>query len=216
MKKSFLILLFSALLLTGCGKDPGGKGDNPGGDTPDPIPAGTYSKTIKLSGTEFSSFATGTNKQTDDQEFPGNKAQLLTYLQSKVDYPEMVSDIQTKKLNTAEWDTNVALCVGTGYYLNNKFNPGTLMWQSGIKIYNLQVKARAYTKNNSYQGVVQIDEAAKIKIDENESVALFNAGDETATIKTLNYEYPEGVDYFTISSFGARVVLEEVTITWKA
>ena len=223
MKKSFLILLFASLALTGCGDnqttDPEIKPeDDPTpepGPAPDPIPAGTYTKTIKLSGDDFSSFATEAGKQIDNADHSKEKGELLTYLRSKVDYETMVSELDCVKINTAEWETGAALCVGTGYYAKDKYNEGTFKWSSDAKIYHVEVKARAYTKNNDYAGVVQIDEPAKIQIDNGEIMPLLGEKETTATVKTIEADYPDGTDCFTIKSHDARVVLQEVTITWK-
>ena len=128
----------------------------------------------------------------------------------------MVSELDCTKINTAQWETGVALCVGTGYYLNDKFSKGTFKWSSDAKIYHVEVKARAYTKYNDYAGTLQIDEPAKIQLDNGEKLSLFEEGDTTPEIKSIQADYPDGADCFTIRSYDARVVLEEVTITWKA
>lgn len=222
MKKSFLILLFASLALTGCNNTPpvdsgdeSGSDPSPGpGPAPDAIPSGEYTKTIKLSGEEFSSFSDDSGKQVNNTDHSKEKGELLTYLQSKVDYETMVSELDCIKINTAEWDTKAALCVGTGYYLNDKFSEGSFKWSSDVKIYHVQVKARAYTKNNS--GVIQVDEPAKIQIDDGEICPLLGEGETTASVKPFEADYPDGTDCFTIKSYDARVVLQEITITWKA
>lgn len=212
MKKSFLILLFTSLALTGCNDK--GSSDPGTGPGTDPIPSGEYTKIIKLSGDEFSSFAKAAGKQIDNDEYAAQKGQLLTYLQSKTDYSTMVTELDCTKINTAPWDDLAALCIGTGYYLNGKFSQGIFKWTSEVMIYHIEVKARAYTKDN--QGTIQVDQPAKIQIDDGEKMPLLNCGETNPTVKSFTADYQEGTKNFTISSYDARVVLQEITITWKA
>lgn len=178
-----------------------------------PVVEQEYTATIKLSGNEFSAVATAAGVQFDDSGYSRNVEMLKEYCDSGLEYEDLITSISCKNLNTAEWEKGAALCIGTGYYGNDKFKAGTFKWVSGVKIYKVELKARAYTKRNDYSGDI-IDSPAHVQLD-GDDLELMPSGATTAEVKTLTKDYAEGVNSFSITSTGARVVVQEVTITWR-
>ena len=172
-----------------------------------------YTATIKLSGNSFSAVATKTGVQFDDSSYSRNVEILKEYCDSGLEYENLISSINCTNLNTAEWEQGVALCVGTGYYGNSKFKEGLFKWNSNVKIYKVELKARAYTKRNDYSGDI-IDSPAHVQLD-GDDLELMPEGSTKAEVKTISKDYAEGVNSFSITSTGARVVVQEITITWR-
>lgn len=172
-----------------------------------------YTQTIKFSGNDFHAIATAAGVQINDSEYAENVRKLTEYCDSFLEYENLISSLSCTRLNTAEWNEKVYLCVGTGYYANNKFNAGKLQWNSIEKIYKVQIKAQAYAKLNNYSGNTY-DYPAHVWID-NDDHSLEFASPAEPTLQTFEKTYTEGVTKFVISSTGARVLLDEITITWR-
>ena len=173
-----------------------------------------YSVTIATSGTKFASVASNAGVQFDHTDFLANETKLQNYFASNLEYENLLESIECTKLNTALWNNIYYLCIGTGYYANNKFNEGTLKWNSQAKIYKVEISAQAYAKENSYSGNI-IDKPAHIWIDEDDH-SLEVEQESELSIHSFSKEYAEGVQSFSIKSIGARVLLESLTITWRA
>lgn len=173
----------------------------------------TYTATIKLSGNDFHDVATAAGVQINDTEYANNVNTLKEYCDSFLEYLDLITSLNCTKLNTAEWGGTVYLCVGTGYYANGKFSEGILKWNSGVKIYNVEIKAQAYAKENPYSGDI-IDYPAHVWIDSDDHSLEVEEG-STPEIKTFSKAYPDGTNSFSIKSTGARVLLQEITITWR-
>lgn len=211
MKKSLLILL--SLFLTSCTAI---KEKNPENEPPtEDETFETYTATIALSGGTFASFAKEAGKQIDDLNHTSEKEELVLYISSKLEYDSTLENLSCTNLNTTEWETGAALCVGTGYFGKGKFKSGSLTWTSAFSIYSVEIKARAYTKMDDYAGIEIIDEPAKLKIDQEDPVSLVDEGATEVSIITISKSYEEGTDSFTITSIDARVLLQEITITWR-
>lgn len=178
-----------------------------------PVVQDEYTATIKLSGTSFSAVATEAGVQFDDSGYSRNVEILKEYCDSGLEYEDLIKSINCSHLNTAEWEQGAALCIGTGYYAKDKFQAGTFKWNSGVKIYRVELKARAYTKRNDYSGDI-IDTPAHVQLD-GDDLELMPEGATKAEVKTISKDYIEGVNSFSITSTGARVVVQEVTITWR-
>lgn len=178
-----------------------------------PSPEQEYTQTISLSGNDFSVVATNAGVQFDDASYSRNVELLKEYCDSCLEYKDLINSINCSNLNTCEWDEGAALCIGTGYYGNGKFKAGSFTWNSKVKIYKVEIEARAYTKKNNYSGDI-VDTPAVIHLDE-ERLKLVANGDTTASLKTLSKEYDDGVNSFTISSTGARVAIKQIKITWR-
>lgn len=172
-----------------------------------------YTVTIKLSGDEFSTIATKQGFQINDTDYPQNVEILKNYCASYLEHDKLLTSLNCTKLNTAEIDDKVYLCVGTGYFANDKFNQGILKWNSEEKIYKVEIKAQAYLKRNSYSGDI-IDYPAHVWIEEDDHSSEVEQG-STPVVQTFTKEFNDGVNSFSIKSTGARVLLEEITITWR-
>ena len=253
MKKNILILLLSAVLLTGCEFDatlqqffnknndedktqqnnaentensqekPLNSSENQNNEVEKPTDTNPqeseeekpsleneFTVTIKTSGQEFLSYATKAGVQTED----GDNAEKLTkYFEDNLAKQNLLTSISFTKLNTAVWNDVVYLCIGTGYYAHidgNKFAEGNLTWNSGEKIYKVEIKALAYAKkDNNYLG---IDKISHVWIDEDDHSLETESEPE---LQTFSKTYEEGVNSFSIKSTGSRVNLESITITWK-
>lgn len=178
-----------------------------------PIIEQEYTATIKLSGNDFGVVATKAGVQFDDSMYSRNVEMLKEYCETNLEYEGLLKSLNCTNLNTAEWEQGAALCVGTGYYANDKFKPGLFKWNSEVKIYKVELKARAYTKRNDYSGDI-IDTPAHVQLD-GDDLELMPSGSTSAEIKTISKEYASGVNSFSITSTGARVVVQQVTITWR-
>ena len=172
-----------------------------------------YTQTIKFSGNDFNEIATAAGVQINDSEYPDKVKQLTEYCDSFLEYENLISSLSCTRLNTADWGGKTYLCVGTGYYANGKFSEGKLTWNSIEKIYKVQIKAQPYAKENSYSGNIY-DYPAHVWIDSDDHSLEFTSPAEP-TLQTFEKTYTDGVTKFTISSTGARVLLDEITITWR-
>lgn len=172
-----------------------------------------YTATIKFCSPDFNSVATAAGVQMDDSTYKDNADKLRNYIDAQLAYLNLVNSISCAKLNTAEYNGTTYLCVGTGYYLNDKYTEGSLVWNSEVKIYHVELKAMTYVKINDYSGNI-VDRLGVIHLDDVNGSVEVPEGDTPKTT-TISKDYVSGVNSFTISSTGGRVLLSEITITWR-
>ena len=195
------------------GGEQGGGQQGGGQQNTDPLEQ-EYVATIQFSGSLFTNYASGAGVQADSEGYPGNETKLQEYCDSKLEYQNLLTSLKCTNLNTAEWNSTVYLCVGTGYYVKDKYKEGTLKWNSGVKIYKVEIKAQAYCTYNDYEHVTMIDSPAHVWIDDKDCSVEATQESELG-FKTFSKDYENGVNTFSIKSTGARVLLESITITWR-
>lgn len=172
-----------------------------------------YTATIKFYGSDFSVYASAAGVQADDSGYSENVTKLKNYCDSFLEYENLITKLNCTCLNTAEYNGETVLCVGTGYYQNNKFSDGLLKWTSKEKIYKVEISATNYFKENSYSGNI-IDYPAHVWIDSDDHPLTCEVG-LNPQYQSFTKEYDEGTTSFSIKSTGARVLLRELTITWR-
>jgi len=172
-----------------------------------------YSTQINTSGADFGVIAQNAGVQMDDNSYKANADKLKNYFDSKLEYKNLITNLSCTNLNTAEWKNVVYLCIGTGYYANDKFVEGILKWTSGEKIYRVEIEAMAYAKARS-SDTFATDELSHVWID-TDNHSLETATTTEPTIQTFSKEYAEGVTSFAIKSTGSRVLLKSLKITWR-
>ena len=172
-----------------------------------------YTAKINFSGSDFSVYGTDASVQADKESYPGNQTKLKDYCYSKLEYENLITNLECTKLNTAKWGGVVYLCVGTGYYVNEEFKNGIFNWTSGEKIYKVSIEAQAYAKEISNKPS-NVDLLAHIAIDLDDH-SLEVSDESELEFKTFEKEYPDGVKSFSIKSLGGRVLLKSITITWR-
>lgn len=223
MKKSAFLLIMSSLLLSGCTLDLGFI--KLGGDTEDkqnekektPENPGKsedlteYTATIETCGDAIQDVATGYGTQIDTDLESGKQAanRLTNCLKAQITKNECLTSTWFEKLNTADYGSDRAIIqMGSGKYSKAAYNAGTFKWNSTAKIYKVDVKAYAFVNGEN------VDEDAHLNVN-GESFALFETGDEPATLKTFSKEFSSGVTNLTLVSETGRVFLKSLKITWK-
>jgi len=173
---------------------------------------GTYVSTINLSGADLASFTSGqAGHQFDDSGNSANVEALQKYCAKQLDATNMLTQISCTKCNIAEYNNKIYFCVGTGYYVNNKFNEGSFKWTSMLPLHKVEIKTMPYSKlggggSTDAQSVVWIDDS---------SLSLATTPETAPVMQTFSKEYPDGTQSFEIKSTGSRVLIESITITWK-
>lgn len=205
------------------GNTGGNTDDNTGGNTDDNT--GTegkddllqeYTATIETHGLYFNTnFKEGTNftitspKKTDD---------LREYLEGPLEYEDLFTSLQCDYCTTRKVDGDTYLQIGTGSYAKGNFNYGTLIFGSKVKIYN--VKVTAFNYSNPYPDyasgeiVPNVDTDCHLKLDSvdlNMELPATSAPVE----KTVEKHYENGTNSFTLVAMSGRVLIKEMTITWR-
>ena len=188
----------------------GGEGD--GGNQQQPEVENEYVATISTSGSAISDFATSPGVQVDTDLSSGanNGTKLTNCLKAQLEHEECLSSTWFSKINTAEWDDECIVQIGTGNPAKDNFNVGTFRWNSTAKIYKVEITAMCYAKPPYSE-----DSDAKIKIDADSAQALKASTDESVEFETLAKEYENGTNTFTIQSIDGRVLLKSLKITWR-
>lgn len=169
-----------------------------------------YVASINTSGQDFRVISTEAGVQIDDTNYSANVTKLKEYFDSKLEYKNLITNLSCTKLNTAVWQDVCYLCIGTGYYINDRFAEGDLTWTSAKKIYKVEIEAMAYAK--AYQSGFGVDQISHVLIDEDDHSLETT---EEPVIQSFSKEYSEGVTSFSIKSTGSRVLLKSLKITWR-
>lgn len=163
-----------------------------------------YTATIDFHSTVFASnFPEGTNFD-NDRKFQ----ELLEYIDDQLDYYDLINSLTLVKGQSRKVNSVTYLQIGTGS------GDGSLTWSCKEKIYSIQVKAMAYSKYNDYGGTWNVDRNAHLNVAGKD----FSLEVPTGEPKVLTLDpvtFAEGVTDFTISSSGGRVLISEMTITWR-
>ena len=170
-----------------------------------------YTVKINTSGSDFNTISSSAGFQIDDSNYQANAGKLKDYFESKLEYENLLTNLACSKLNTAVWKSVCYLCVGTGYYVNDKFVEGLLKWTSGEKIYKVEIEAMAYAKEYSGSDF-GVDTISHVWIDSDDHSLETDA---EPVMQTFSKEYADGVNSFSIKSTGSRVLLKSLTITWR-
>lgn len=135
---------------------------------------------------------------------------ITEYCSTKAGGEDYLTNFEFENLNTASYQGVLYLCVGTGYYANSKFKQGSFTWTSKKDIYEVEIKAKAYSKLDN-GGSTDIQSVAWI---DNESISLSceSTADPESKVKSVTYK--DGRKQFTVKSTGSRVMLEYLKITW--
>lgn len=247
MKKNALLLLLLSAALTGCDFLPfiksenGGNeetqqnennnnqdsGDNTGGKTDDNTGGNTdtegkddltqeYTATMVTHGAKFNSdFKEGTNFTITS---PQKTDELREYLEGPLEYEDLFTSLDCDYCTTRKVDGDTYLQIGTGSYAKGKFNVGTLIFGSKVKIYDVKIKAFNYSNPyNDYSTgelIPNVDTDCHLKLD---SVDLnMELPSNSAPIeKTVEKHYENGTNLFSLVALSGRVLIKEMTITWR-
>lgn len=239
MKKNLLLLLLSSSLLVGCDfklfnsnskpdntnqntedhkdeqhtDDGGNTGDDTGGNTETEEKEELlqeYTATIKTSGTDLTSNF-GDRVQFDNSNYSHNGESLMEYFDGFLEYLDLIKSLTfTGYVQTLDADLGSHLCLGSSK------NSGSMTWTSIVKIYKVQFTVVNYYKSYSYTGNsgITVDNNAHFLIDSDDHSLELAAG-VTPVYSTFSKEYSEGTSSFTIASSGGRVLIKEMTITWR-
>lgn len=163
-----------------------------------------YTTTVNFHGPAFAThFPEGTNFD-QQQKFD----ELCEYIDAQLDYYDLINKITLVKGQSRKVNSDTYLQIGTGS------GDGSLTWNCKEKIYAIEVKAMAYSKYNDYGGVWNVDRNAHLKINNVDfSLEVPEGNPEIITLPVQNYD--EGITSFTIASSGGRVLISEMTITWR-
>ena len=191
----------------------GGQGQGQqGGNEQTPDIPNEYVATISTSGTAISGYATSAGVQADTDLSSGanNAANLTNCLKAQLQHEECLTSTWFQKINSAEWDSECIIQIGTGNPAKDNFNSGTFRWNSNAKIYKVEITAMCYAKPPYSE-----DSNAKIKIDNDAAQTLKASGDTDVEFKTVTKEYENGANTFAIQSVDGRVLLKSLKITWR-
>lgn len=163
-----------------------------------------YTTTVNFHGPTFATyFPEGTNFD-QQQKFD----ELCEYIDAQLDYYDLINKITLVKGQSRKVNSDTYLQIGTGS------GDGSLTWNCKEKIYAIEIKAMAYSKYNDYGGVWNVDRNAHLKINNVDfSLEVPSGNPEIITLPVQNYD--EGITSFTIASSGGRVLVSEITITWR-
>jgi len=227
MKKKLLFVPLIGMLLAGCsvedlmfwkkkdaetGQNESGKSTPEDGGGQKPELDTEYKITISLAGETFCSEMgiRGTGYKINDSDSADHKETFKTYLSSKLRYDGLLTSIACSELNTAPYGSSFCLCAGTRNDSSSSgFDSGIFTWNSSKTISKVELKARGY-----YKELGAKDVNAHIKIDEEDYSLEYDASSEPE-FEVVSKDYSDGVESFTLSSLGGRVMFEEISITWR-
>lgn len=163
-----------------------------------------YTKTIVFHDSIYSSkFPDGTNF---DQE--RKFEELRSYIDEQLDYYDLINSISLAKGQSRKVNEDTYLQIGTGS------GNGSLKWNCKEKIYCIEIKAMAYSKYDSYNKVWYVDRNSHLSLNGNDrSLEVPEGNPEIIALEKVDFD--GGVTSFTISSSGGRVLISEMTITWR-
>lgn len=169
-----------------------------------PIVEDEYTATIDFhSSTYASKFPEGTNFD-NERKFE----ELLEYIDDQLEYYDLINTLTLVKGQSRKVNSVTYLQIGTGS------GDGSLKWSCKEKIYSIQVKAMAYSKYNDYGKTWNVDREAHLNVAGTDYSLEVSTGEPT--ILTLDpVTFDQGITDFTISSSGGRVLISEMTITWR-
>ena len=239
MKKNLLLILLSSVLLVGCDfnlpslknkekENTANQNENcntqhqqqeSGGNTEtedkDEL-LEEYTATLVTHGEYFNeNFKEGTNFNSSAVS---KVEELRTYLENPLEFEDLFTSLTCDYCATRKVEGDTYLQIGTGSYAKSKFNEGKLVFGSKVKIY--RVKITAFNYSNPYndpqtgQLVPNVDAACHLKLDDID-LNMELASSETPTAKVVEKSYGEGTTSFTLKATSGRVLIKEMTITWR-
>lgn len=169
-----------------------------------PIVEDEYTATIDFhSATYASKFPEGTNFD-NERKFE----ELLEYIDDQLEYYDLINELTLVKGQSRKVNSVTYLQIGTGS------GAGSLNWSCKEKIYSIQVKAMAYSKYNDYGKTWNVDREAHVVVAGKDfSLEVPTGEPELLTLEPVTFD--QGITDFTISSSGGRVLISEMTITWR-
>lgn len=173
-----------------------------------------YTTTIDFHGSSFTNeFTDGTNFDNADKF-----RQLCDYIDLQLEYYDLINGISCTRCATRKVDGDTYLQIGTGSAAKGEFNSGNFIWSSEEKIYYVEIVAFNYSKPyqdwSTGETIHNVDNMGHIKIDDVDGSLEVGVNDAPKTI-TLSKTYEQGTNSFKLSSTGGRVLIKEMTITWR-
>lgn len=213
MKKNILLVLLSALLVTGCSydkgdlRDPDGEG---GGGGDNPPPAGDVTKTFSTS-TDALSQIFGARVGFVGSNNASNVENLENSFRTTAGNDDCLKSLgftgYVQTLDCGDHANEVYLCLGS------RNSSGTMKWNSIAKITKVEFTVLNYYKTFDYEPYVSLDSNAAFKID-SDTHSLAMTETVAPTKQTFSKEYADGTTSFTVSSDSGRVLIDSFKITW--
>ena len=175
-----------------------------------------YTATLSTHGLYFNTnFKEGTNFTIAGQ---AKVDELREYLDGSLEYEDLFTSLICDYCTTRKVEGDTYLQIGTGSYAKGKFNEGTLTYGSKVKISKVEITAFNYS--NPYQDyqtgvtIPNVDTECHLMLDDLDLSLELNSN-ESPVEKKISKEYTDGVNKFTLTATSGRVLIKEMTITWR-